>query len=675
MIGDLVTNAMGSVSQIPAATIAAVPQTVEAPVAAAPVMTAAASTDALSATEAAVALTGDGTGEPAVAPLVWAAVAASRQEDLAGAKPEVPAAATTSTAAPADPAGTTTVSATAGAAAASAAATGAAAAAKPTIVSFTPGAGFVGDPVTITGTNFTGLQTVEFCSNSSYNCNKGVKATVTGSTDTAINVTVPSGIETGTIRVTTSAGNVTSSQKFTINAPQITSFSPTAGPIGSPVVITGNFFQNASSVKFCGSKCASGIDATYSVSSDGTQITATVPTGAATGVIQVTTPSGVVSSSANFGVGLTPLPALPPCQGSVCGLLTTTFPVNVRTLVINQLATTVVKALASTGPALPCTKDGCPIPSGQTTTSVADTIGMYGFNVIYALSDPNNAEAVGDSLAALVTQPNVLAFISDTVSSNPLLPPDLAATVGDAAATFVQESFGNPEIATAFAPFLYSLGVPTTTGQAATFTGRLAAGDSVTKILLDTFDTDQGQEALINDFFGNTAIQPLLGNALASAVNVLLDSSALPDYLGQTAADQLLGVGSPYSAALSTTIGDAFTGLFSSISAPVDASISSAFQAFLNAPIVPGQETTPAILSDAVVNALYSFLQGPEGTKPLPFPNQQPLNLSLAPAVGVGVTEFVNSMFDSANYDTVTGGLNQFVTQLIPGVLGNEGVQ
>ncbi|MGI9123767.1 MAG: hypothetical protein ACR2JM_03320, partial [Mycobacterium sp.] len=137
--GDLVSNAMGAVSQIPAAGIAGVPQSVEAAVAAAPVMTAAASTDALSATEdAAAALTGDGTGAPAAAPLVWAAVAASRREDLAGATPELPVAATTTTAAPASTS------------AAPAAAIAPAAVTVPKNFTFGPSQGFVGTTVAIT---------------------------------------------------------------------------------------------------------------------------------------------------------------------------------------------------------------------------------------------------------------------------------------------------------------------------------------------------------------------------------------------------------------------------------------------------------------------------------------------------------------------------------------------
>ncbi len=71
--------------------------------------------------------------------------------------------------------------------------------------------------------------------------------------------------------------------------PSITSFSPSTGPVGTPVTINGSGFTGATAVMF------NGTAATFTVSSD-TQITATVPAGATSGSISVTTPSGSVSS-------------------------------------------------------------------------------------------------------------------------------------------------------------------------------------------------------------------------------------------------------------------------------------------------------------------------------------------------------------------------------------------
>jgi hypothetical protein len=78
------------------------------------------------------------------------------------------------------------------------------------------------------------------------------------------------------------------------SAATITSFSPTLGPIGTHVTITGTAFTGATHVSFAG------VTAAYTVKS-ATQIVATLP-GAATGPIAVTTSAGTVTSSANFNV-------------------------------------------------------------------------------------------------------------------------------------------------------------------------------------------------------------------------------------------------------------------------------------------------------------------------------------------------------------------------------------
>jgi outer membrane protein assembly factor BamB len=81
-----------------------------------------------------------------------------------------------------------------------------------------------------------------------------------------------------------------------LTCPKITSFSPTSGSAGVSVTITGCGFTGATKVTF------KGVSAIFTVTSD-TQITATVPSGAATGRIAVTTSSGAtVQSSSKFAV-------------------------------------------------------------------------------------------------------------------------------------------------------------------------------------------------------------------------------------------------------------------------------------------------------------------------------------------------------------------------------------
>ena len=75
----------------------------------------------------------------------------------------------------------------------------------------------------------------------------------------------------------------------------ISSFSPASGPIGASVTIFGNNFAGASSVSFTGAAQPS-----FSVDPTGTVITTSIPAGAVTGPIYVTSPTGTATSVSNF---------------------------------------------------------------------------------------------------------------------------------------------------------------------------------------------------------------------------------------------------------------------------------------------------------------------------------------------------------------------------------------
>jgi uncharacterized repeat protein (TIGR03803 family) len=77
----------------------------------------------------------------------------------------------------------------------------------PALLSFNPTSGLVGDPVTLTGTSFTGTRKVTFA---------GVSATFTVNSDTQISTTVPAGAQTGKIQVITAGGKATSATNFTV---------------------------------------------------------------------------------------------------------------------------------------------------------------------------------------------------------------------------------------------------------------------------------------------------------------------------------------------------------------------------------------------------------------------------------------------------------------------------
>jgi hypothetical protein len=154
---------------------------------------------------------------------------------------------------------------------------------------FTPIFGPVGTGVTITGTAFTGATAVSF---------NGVAATFTVSPTGTITTTVPAGATTGPITVTTpSSGPLVTTTRFTVT-PAITSFAPASSMVGTSVTISGTNFTGTTGVSFGGTAAA-----TFTVSNPGT-VTATVPTGAATGPITVTTLDGTATSAASF----TPIP-------------------------------------------------------------------------------------------------------------------------------------------------------------------------------------------------------------------------------------------------------------------------------------------------------------------------------------------------------------------------------
>jgi hypothetical protein len=163
----------------------------------------------------------------------------------------------------------------------------------PTITSFSPSSGAVGTPVDIQGTNFTGTTSVKF--------NGTSDSTFVVNSSTDISAHVPTGATSGFITVTTPNGTGQSSTQFTVsggggNPPTVTSFSPTSGPVGTNVAITGTNFTGATSVTFNGTAATS-----FTVNSS-TQIHANVPSGATTGKIAVTTGNGTGTSSTNFTV-------------------------------------------------------------------------------------------------------------------------------------------------------------------------------------------------------------------------------------------------------------------------------------------------------------------------------------------------------------------------------------
>jgi len=156
------------------------------------------------------------------------------------------------------------------------------------INSFSPLFASPGEIVVIQGSGFTGVSAVQFAN--------GRSATFTATSDTQIATTVPSGAVSGPIGVLKSGNLVFSVQSFTAigPGPYVDSFTPATGNQGVQVTFTGVHFTGVTSVSFNGVAASS-----IAVTAD-TQLRATVPAGATSGSITVTSPAGTWTTGTPF---------------------------------------------------------------------------------------------------------------------------------------------------------------------------------------------------------------------------------------------------------------------------------------------------------------------------------------------------------------------------------------
>jgi hypothetical protein len=97
-----------------------------------------------------------------------------------------------------------------------------------------------------------------------------------------------------------------------VNLPELTSFTPNAGAAGTSIVITGTNFTGATAVSF------NGTPAPGFVVNSATQITVSVPAGALSGPISVTTPNGTGVSASGFNTGTTIIGSdVTACSGTI----------------------------------------------------------------------------------------------------------------------------------------------------------------------------------------------------------------------------------------------------------------------------------------------------------------------------------------------------------------------
>ena len=165
--------------------------------------------------------------------------------------------------------------------------------------------------VTITGTGFIGATAVTFGTTA---------ATFSVSNSTTITATAPAGTGTVNVTVTTPGGTSASgaADQYTYippPAPTITGVSPSSGPSGTLVTITGTSFTGATTVDFGAGNPAT----TFAINND-TTVTAIAPSGTGTVDVTVTTPGGTSATSAadqfTYTTGTSPYLVASPTAGS-----------------------------------------------------------------------------------------------------------------------------------------------------------------------------------------------------------------------------------------------------------------------------------------------------------------------------------------------------------------------
>jgi len=187
--------------------------------------------------------------------------------------------------------------------------------AAPVVTGFSPNSGAPGSTVVVNGTGFLGATLVQFTGANSTWLNANFRV------DNAqkITATVPAGVVTGVVRVTTAGGTGVSAGSFTIvKYPVIYSFSPSSGPSGTGVTLTGANFTGTSAVTF--TTPTGTASAGFSLLSP-TSIRCNVPNAAITGKIRVTNAFGTGITDTDFLVA-PKITSFTPATGPVGTLVT-----------------------------------------------------------------------------------------------------------------------------------------------------------------------------------------------------------------------------------------------------------------------------------------------------------------------------------------------------------------
>lgn len=369
----------------------------------------------------------------------------------------------------------------------------------PVVTGFSPFGGKVGDPVVISGLNFTTATNVSF---------NGTNASFAVTSDTQISAIVPTGATTGPIRVLNPAGTNATGSNFIVG-PFITGFSPIAAQVGSQVVVEGFNFLEVTNVAFASAAGGFTNAAVFAIVS-ATQLRGTVPVGATNGPLRVISPTGTNVTSSNLTVfalapvitGFTPTNGLPGSTVTLEGanfLGATNVSFNGVTAIFSTTADTQITATvpgaASTGPIIVRTAGGSvtssvPFYLAPRLTTVAPTAGVVGSTVTLTGTNLNgvtsvtfagaNATTVSAPVTSLVATQITVLVPTNAITGliTVTTPGGVIASAGNFAVT--------PRVDT-FAPPLGPVGTPVTVrGQSFTnatavrFNGVNASFSSVT---------------------------------------------------------------------------------------------------------------------------------------------------------------------------------------------------
>lgn len=231
----------------------------------------------------------------------------------------------------------------------------------PALTAFTPASGAVGAAITLAGTGLTTALDVRF--------NGVATPSLTVNSATSVTATVPPGASTGPVSVRTAAGTATSTANFTVTPSYtLTSFTPTGGAPGTTrVTIRGTGFTGATAVNF------NNVAATFTVAS-ATEIWATVPGSATTGLLTVTVPTGLIQSATSFMVQVPGAPAISSFSPTA-GIETSVVTIQGT----NFSGATSVKFNGTAAPAFTVASSTClvvTVPAGATTGAITITTSL-----------------------------------------------------------------------------------------------------------------------------------------------------------------------------------------------------------------------------------------------------------------------------------------------------------